>query len=612
MTGGARRSMHAMAPLDEAKLARAAAAGDGQAFARLYDEYEGRIFNFCLRIVGGQEDAADATQDAFLKVLQRLPKFPADQELNFGAYLFTAARNASYDVIGKRKKADPVDLIPESGARPLDGDERGRMDLDPERAALLGALQLQVQAANERLPERQREVLALREVEELSYDEIAEIMDMNRNSVAQLISRARIKLRDELQGSALASIATSSPACERALPLLSLRQDGQLRDNDDRGWLEDHVADCETCKVSVEAMAEAGMSYRAWAPILPVAWLWKSTAAKAAELTSSDWQAVIDRQRDLHSGSPSSGSSSSSSGAGSSPGAAGGSGVGTAAGVGAGAVVEGAVGASSSAAAGASRPVRAAGTAAHHRRRRRGAVAGTMLLAIILALLLVGRDEVPATLDAGLVDRSQFAPATTPTTATTATTPPAATTAAPAPGPAKTPAGPKTRTPAKSKASSPAPAVIGPAASVPVVPVVFPTPAPAPAPPRAPARPPARTTPPKPVRTSTPKPAPARPTIGGIDRTGNTGSAPAGTTSPPVTPPPPADPAPAPPATPQPTNDPTPGASYCDQNPQDARCRPCGPGATVCRRSAPDVPPAMPAAAPAPSRLSGAAGSAAG
>lgn len=287
---------------DEASLARAAAAGDGQAFATLYDEYEGRIFNFCLRVVGSREDAADATQDAFVKVLQRLPNLPADRELNFGAYLFTAARNASYDVIGKRKRADPVDLIPETGARPLSGDERGDIREDPERAAMLEAFQETVQTANAKLPERQREVLVLREVEELSYDEIAEIMDMNRNSVAQLISRARIKLRDELEGTALASIAVSSPECERALPLIAMRQDGQLKDESDREWLQSHIADCATCKVSIEAMSEAGHSYRMWAPVLPVAWLWKATAAHAMDLTGSDWSDLLDRPRRMSTG----------------------------------------------------------------------------------------------------------------------------------------------------------------------------------------------------------------------------------------------------------------------------------------------------------------------
>src|SRR5256885_5403950 len=158
-------------------------------------------------------------------------------------------------MIGKRKRAAPTDEVPEpSGAQ-----EPGDLDGDPERAAMLTALQADVREANGRLPERQREVLALRELEELSYDEIAEIMDMNRNAAAQLISRARIKLRDELRGSALASIAVSSPDCERALALIAMRDDGQLEDPLELAWLEQHLAECDTCRVSVEAMHEAGM-----------------------------------------------------------------------------------------------------------------------------------------------------------------------------------------------------------------------------------------------------------------------------------------------------------------------------------------------------------------
>jgi RNA polymerase sigma factor (sigma-70 family) len=279
---------------EEERLARRAADGDGAAFATLYDRYERRIYNYCLRLLTSSDDAADATQDAFLKVLQRLPKL-GDRELNFSAYLYTAARNASYDMIGRRKKAEPVDEIPEPagvGAREL-----GAIDADPERAALLDSLQAEVQDANARLPERQREVLAMRELQEMSYDEIAEIMGMNRNSVAQLISRARIKLRDELRGTAMASIAASSPDCERALPLISMRQDGQLKKADDREWLEAHVRSCDTCKVAIEAIEEAGTSYRAWLPIIPLEFLRRETIAKAAELVGADWNDVAEAGR---------------------------------------------------------------------------------------------------------------------------------------------------------------------------------------------------------------------------------------------------------------------------------------------------------------------------
>jgi RNA polymerase sigma-70 factor (ECF subfamily) len=390
--------MAAMSALgDEAGLARAAAEGDGHAFAALYDAYESRIFNFCHRLVGSPEDAADATQDAFLKVLQRLPKL-GDRELNFGAYLFTAARNASYDVIGRRKRADPVDEIPEHGARPVTGDAGGDIYVDPERAALLGSLQESVKSANGRLPERQREVLALRELEELSYDEIAEIMEMNRNGVAQLISRARIKLRDELRGSALASIAASSADCERALPLVAMRQDGQLRDAADRDWLAAHLVGCDTCKVGVDAMEEAGLSYRAWLPIVPLVWLREVTVAKAAELSGSDWSSVAAAGR---SGGGRPGSVGAGGGA---PGAAGATGLG----VGPGSALASEPG-SEAAATGSS----AAGATRRRRRRVAEAVAGLALLLLLFGALVgaLEDDQPPAT-----VSPAAAAETVTPTT----------------------------------------------------------------------------------------------------------------------------------------------------------------------------------------------------
>jgi RNA polymerase sigma-70 factor (ECF subfamily) len=273
--------------IEETRLARAAAAGDGAAFATLYDRYEGRIFNYCHRVLGVRDDAADAAQEAFLEVLVRLPTLEG-HELDVSADLFTAARTASDDMVGKRKRAEPTDDLAEpSGAR-----DPGDVYTDPERAARLSSLQDDVREANGRLPERQREVLALRELEELSYDEIAEIMGMSRSAVAQLVSRARIKLRDELRGSDLASVAASSPGCERALPLIAARQDGQLDDAAERAWLAAHLGACDGCRVAQEASQEAGISYRAWLPIVPVGWLRQATVAKAAKLAGADWSNI--------------------------------------------------------------------------------------------------------------------------------------------------------------------------------------------------------------------------------------------------------------------------------------------------------------------------------
>ena len=134
----------------------------------------------------------------------------------------------------------------------------------------------------------------------MSYDEIAVVMEMNRNSVAQLISRARINLRDELRGTALASVAVSSPECERALPLIAAHDDGQLAtDSADAAWLASHMSSCHTCQVASEAMQEAGVSYRAWIPVAVAPWLFKETMAKAAELSGADggeWSALAERR----------------------------------------------------------------------------------------------------------------------------------------------------------------------------------------------------------------------------------------------------------------------------------------------------------------------------
>ncbi len=267
--------------LEDGELARRAIAGDGAAFAQLYDRHERRVYGFCVRMLGSTHDAADATQETFVRVLKRLPSLEG-RDLNFVAYVLTCARHACYDAIESRRRVEPV----------ADHDEQpaSSLDEDPERAALLGATREQVMRANEALPARQREVLALREVEELSYEQIGELMELNANAVAQLISRARLRLRDNLRGTALESIASGSPDCDRALPMLAALKDGERSALGD--WLDEHLAGCETCRLRLEAMEEAGSSYRAIAVIVPLVWLRQATIARAAESIGADWSGV--------------------------------------------------------------------------------------------------------------------------------------------------------------------------------------------------------------------------------------------------------------------------------------------------------------------------------
>jgi RNA polymerase sigma-70 factor (ECF subfamily) len=277
--------------LDDAELAARALDGDGEAFAALYDRHERRVYGFCLRLLASEDAAADATQETFMRLLKRLPSLRG-RELNFIAYALRTARNACYDQIASRRRVEPTAEAPEPHATdPAD------VERDPERAALLASLREQVRLANASLVPRQREVLALRELEELSYEQIAAVVGLNENAVAQLISRARIRLREILRGEQLASIAASSPQCERALPLIARAQDGQPGSGEDSDWLQAHLNSCETCKLNRAAMHEAGASYRALGPIVPLLWLRRATIARAAGLVGADWDDLHARAR---------------------------------------------------------------------------------------------------------------------------------------------------------------------------------------------------------------------------------------------------------------------------------------------------------------------------
>ncbi len=127
---------------EEERLARAAAAGDGHAFATLYERYEARAYNLAVRVTGSADDAADATQDAFVKVMRRLPAIGDREQLNFGSYLFTATRNACYDLMRKQQRTRPTDEIPESAVpvgAGVGAADPGDPDDDPDRNVIVQA-----------------------------------------------------------------------------------------------------------------------------------------------------------------------------------------------------------------------------------------------------------------------------------------------------------------------------------------------------------------------------------------------------------------------------------------------------------------------------------------
>jgi RNA polymerase sigma factor (sigma-70 family) len=272
--------MRPLVERSDADLLEAAASGDGHAFATFYDRHAGAVFGYCRRILDDDQDAADAVQEAFLGLLARVLEGPGAVR-SPSAYLFRSARNAALRSAGAQRRMRPVDEVPE--APPA-----GELP-EAESKVLTEDLQAAVQAANRELPVRQREVLALREVEGLSYEEIGERMDLSPNAAAQLAWRARGRFRSLVRRGALGGIMLRTRDCERAMTLTTLAEDGPLAPEDE-AWLEEHLDECDRCRASRAVMAEAGATYRVWVPGLAlVAALRDPLIARAGELVGADW-----------------------------------------------------------------------------------------------------------------------------------------------------------------------------------------------------------------------------------------------------------------------------------------------------------------------------------
>jgi RNA polymerase sigma factor (sigma-70 family) len=253
----------AVRELDDRALIARVTGGDREAFEALYVRYGDRIFGFCERILGSRHEAADATQETFVKLLQRLPTLDV-RHGTVQPYLYTMARNVCYDVLRASRRQDLCEDVPDDAHARMRGPVA--VEDDPERAVLHDAHVREIREAHGRLPERYREVLALREISEFSYDQIGEIMGLNRNAVAQLISRARLHFRDELRGTAASSVCLRGEECRRATAMLSQRHDRVIAKAADEEWLADHLMRCSSCRVAREALADAGRSYRLLAP----------------------------------------------------------------------------------------------------------------------------------------------------------------------------------------------------------------------------------------------------------------------------------------------------------------------------------------------------------
>lgn len=197
-----------MRKIDEQILVKKAAAGDADAFEQLVLKYQSQIYNLCFRMSGNAEDAADLSQEAFIKAWNHLESFHF--EAAFSTWLYRLASNTCLDFLRSAKRRPQISLTVEDS----DGEE-GILDV-PDSAAtpeecLIAAEESRLlsQAMNALEPE-QRQILTLRVVNEMSYADIADILRIREGTVKSRLSRARDALRKKLQNLGNKSIAPSS------------------------------------------------------------------------------------------------------------------------------------------------------------------------------------------------------------------------------------------------------------------------------------------------------------------------------------------------------------------------------------------------------------------
>ena len=197
--------------MEERELIIRCQQGDEAAFEALIHLHEKKVYALCRRMCRSEDDALEAAQDAFLAVWRGIGSFRADAA--FSTWLYRLAANACLDILRRRRKRDSDISLDdeESLLNPVDPTPQ------PEELTERGETRRAVREALLALPDDYREVLLLRETEQLSYAEIAEVTGLELGTVKSRISRARLALRNYLtaDGNFFAPRASKVTECNR-------------------------------------------------------------------------------------------------------------------------------------------------------------------------------------------------------------------------------------------------------------------------------------------------------------------------------------------------------------------------------------------------------------
>ena len=181
-----------MTPEREQDVIRRVLRGDSEAFSELVAAYQKTVYNIALRLLGSREDAEDLTQETFLTAYRRLGDFRG--ESRFSTWLCRIASNACIDALRRRKHTDALSLTLEDEDAEDAEWEIPDESLAPEALLSQKLTRDAVRRGLRELSPEGRQVLILRELEGMSYEEIGETLSLEPGTVKSRIFRARKKL----------------------------------------------------------------------------------------------------------------------------------------------------------------------------------------------------------------------------------------------------------------------------------------------------------------------------------------------------------------------------------------------------------------------------------
>ncbi len=221
-------------------LVKAYRGGDIHAFEELHRRYVASIYRLVRRKLGDALLAEDIAQETFMKALRMMDR--VDDSFNFGGWVHTVARNLCFDELRRRQRDLRVDSGDEDDADLLASLPSTARGFDPVEVQESNELRRQVWAVSQRLPEKYRLVLTLRELQDLSYRQIARSLNMSESAVETLLYRARLRFKEEF----ISAEGEGELTHDEAVPLLAPYLAGKLR-RPQAEAVRVHLAVCVKC-----------------------------------------------------------------------------------------------------------------------------------------------------------------------------------------------------------------------------------------------------------------------------------------------------------------------------------------------------------------------------